>query len=110
MPVITGTILPIFVSAVGFREEPIFIDMEKKDFITKGAIWIAVVTAVIMAIIGLCFGKVIEENLFAEVTKWIFVTVVIIIGVLEGFWFSSVGLVIWHWKEKHKNEKADKLD
>ena len=109
MPVITGTILPIFVSAVGFREEPIFIDMEKKEFITKGAIWIAVVTAVIALIIGLCFGKVIEENLFAEICKWVVMTVVVI-GVLEGFWFSSVGLVIWHWKEKHNNEKTNKLD
>lgn len=110
MSVVTGAILPIFVLAVGFREEPIFIDMEKKEFIVKGAIWIAVVTAVIMAIIGLCFGKVIEENLFAEVSKWIVVTVVIVIGTLEGFWFSTIGLLIWHWKEKHKNEKADKLD
>ena len=109
MPVITGTILPIFVSAVGFREEPIFIDMEKKEFIVKGAIWIAAVASVIALIIGLCFGKVIEENLFAEICKWVVMTVVVI-GVLEGFWFSSVGLVIWHWKEKHNNEKADKLD
>ena len=109
MPVIIGTILPIFVSAVGFREELIFIDMEKKEFIVKGAIWIAVVTAVIALIIGLCFGKVIEENLFAEICKWVVMTLVVI-GVLEGFWFSSVGLVIWHWKEKHSNEKTNKLD
>lgn len=74
--------------------------MEKKKFLVKGAIWIAVVTAILALIIGLCFGKVIEENLFAEVTKWIVVTGVIVIGVLEGLWFSSVGLLIWHWKEK----------
>lgn len=77
----------------------------KKEFMVKGAIWIAVVTAIIMAIIGLCFGKVIEENLFAEVTKWIVMTLVVI-GVLEGFWFSSVGLVIWHWKEKKGDGKS----
>ncbi len=79
----------------------------KKEFMVKGAIWIAVVTAIIMAIIGLCFGKVIEENLFAEVTKWIFVTVVILIGVLEGLWFSTIGLLIWHWKEKKSDGKAE---
>lgn len=79
---------------------------DKKEFMVKGAIWIAVVTAIVMAVIGLCFGKVIEENLFAEVSKWIVVTVVIIIGVLEGLWFSTIGLLIWHWKEKKGDGKA----
>ena len=59
------------------------------------AIWVAVVAAVIVAIIGLCFGKVIEESLFAEVAKWVLMGLVVI-GILEGFVYF-LGPLVWHF-------------
>ena len=65
-------------------------------------IWVAVITALIMLIIGLCFGKVIEGNLFAEVAKWVVMTLVII-GILEGFAYFLAPLY-WHFKIERKNK------
>lgn len=74
--------------------------MEQAKFIKRLAIWVAVIAAIIIAIIGLCFGKVIEGNLFAEVTKWI-VMGCVVIGILEGFIFMGVGGIIYHfWYER----------
>lgn len=70
--------------------------MDKITFIKKLAIWTAVIAAVIIALIGICFGKVIEESLFAEVMKWI-VMGTFVIGILEGFVFLGVGPLIWHF-------------
>ena len=53
----------------------------------KFAIWTAVVVAVVMLIIGLCFGKVIEETLFGEILKWVVMTAVII-GIFEVFAYT----------------------
>ena len=53
----------------------------------KFAIWTAVIVAVVMLIIGLCFGKVIEETLFGEIMKWVVMTAVII-GILEVFAYT----------------------
>lgn len=50
-------------------------DMDKRTFMKKFAIWTAVVVAVVMLIIGLCFGKVIEETLFGEIAKWVVGTI-----------------------------------
>lgn len=54
----------------------------------KFAIWTAVVVAVVMLIIGLCFGKVLEETLFGEIMKWVVMTVVII-GIFEVFAYTQ---------------------
>lgn len=70
--------------------------MDQKTFIKKLAIWVAIVAAVIIAIIGLCFGKVIEGNLFAEIAKWIFWGAVII-GILEAFIYMGIGGIIYHF-------------
>ena len=61
--------------------------MDKRTFMKKFAIWTAVVVAVVMLIIGLCFGKVIEETLFGEVMKWVVMTAVII-GIFEVFAYT----------------------
>ena len=42
-------------------------------------IWTAVAVAVVMLICGLLFGKVIEENLFQEIAKWVVMTLFIIV-------------------------------
>lgn len=74
--------------------------MNQKQFITKIALWTAIVAAVIIALIGLGWGKVIEGNLFAEIAKWV-VMGIVVIGILEGFIFMGVGGVIYHhWYEK----------
>lgn len=81
--------------------------MGKKEFIVRLAIGVAVVAAIIIAIIGLCFGKVIEGNLFAEVTKWI-VMGIVVIGILEGFILMGVGGIVYHfWYERKGNPPLD---
>lgn len=80
--------------------------MEQKAFIKKTAMWVAIVAAVIIAIIGLCFGRVIEGNLFAEVAKWI-VMGLVVIGILEGFIFMGVGGILYHFVYERKHPRLD---
>lgn len=69
--------------------------MEKKTFVKKLAIYVAIVAALIVAALGLFGGKVIEETLFGEVTKWV-VMGLVIVGILEGFVYF-LGPLIWHF-------------
>ena len=69
--------------------------IDQRTFVKRVAIWVAVVAAVIVAIIGLCFGKVIEGSLFAEVAKWVLMGLVVI-GILEGFVYF-LGPLVWHF-------------
>lgn len=69
--------------------------MDQRTFVKRVAIWVAVVAAVIVAVIGLCFGKVIEGSLFAEVAKWALMGLVVI-GILEGFVYF-LGPLVWHF-------------
>ena len=75
--------------------------MDKKSFMKKFAIWTAVVVAVVMLIIGLCFGKVIEETLFGEIMKWVVMTAVII-GIFEVFAYT-VGQIVYDIFIRPKN-------
>ena len=70
-------------------------DMDQRSFVKCVAIWVAVVAAVIVTVIGLCFGKVIEGSLFAEVAKWVLMGLVVI-GILEGFVYF-LGPLVWHF-------------
>ena len=74
--------------------------MDKMKFCKRVAIWVAVIAAALIAVIGLCFGKVIEGSLFAEVAKWVIMGAVPI-GILEGFVYF---LAPWWWHSKHKGE------
>ena len=77
--------------------------MDKQIFCKRVAIWVAVIAAALIAVIGLCFGKVIEESLFAEVMKWV-VMGVVVIGILEGLVYHLAPL-IWHfWYEKKEKK------
>lgn len=69
--------------------------MDKLTFCKRVAVWVAVIAALIILIIGLCFGKVIEGSLFAEVSKWI-VMGLVVIGILEAFVYFLAPL-IWHF-------------
>ena len=80
--------------------------MKQEEFIKKLALWTAIVAAVIIALIGLGWGKVIEGTLFGEITKWIVVGLVVI-GILEGFIFSSLGGIIYHFFVEKKDEDKD---
>lgn len=74
--------------------------MDKRTFCKKVAIWVAVIAVVLIAIIGLCFGKVIEGSLFAEIAKWV-VMGLVVIGILEGFVYFLAPLY-WHFKIERK--------
>jgi len=69
--------------------------MDKVKFIKKVAIWVAVVAAALIALIGICFGKQIETTLFGEISKWV-VMGLVVIGILEGFWYH-LGPLVWHF-------------
>jgi len=74
--------------------------MDKKTFCIRVAVWTAVIAAVLIAVIGLCFGKQVETTLFGEISKWI-VMGLVVIGILEGFIFMGVGGILYHfWYEK----------
>lgn len=69
-------------------------------FCKRVAIWVAVIAAALIAVIGLCFGKVIEGSLFAEVAKWV-VMGLVVIGILEGFVYFLAPLY-WHFYIERK--------
>ena len=69
--------------------------IDQRTFVIRVAIWVAIVAVVIVAVIGLCFGKVIEGSLFAEVAKWVLMGLVVI-GILESFVYF-LGPLVWHF-------------
>ena len=75
--------------------------MEKKDLFIKIMAWIAVVVFLVVEIIGLCFGKVIEGSLFAEVMKWL-VWGVVLAGVVCGTVWALVATIVSRKKSKEK--------
>lgn len=78
--------------------------MDKRTFCKRVAIWTAVIAAAVIAVIGLCSGRVIEGSLFAEVAKWV-VMGAVVIGILEGFIFSSLGGILYHFWYEKKDKK-----
>lgn len=68
-------------------------------------LWTAVAVAVVMLIIGLCFGKVVEANLAEEVGKWI-VMAIVLIGILEVFAYILAPFV-WHMLYDGKDMDMD---
>ena len=76
--------------------------MDKYTFCKRVGIWTAVIASVILAFIGLCFGKQIETTLFGEVSKWIVMGFGIII-LLECFVYFLAPLY-WHFYIEGKDE------
>lgn len=62
---------------------------------------VAIITFIIVEVIGLCFGKVIEGNLFAEIAKWV-VMGIVVAGIVAGLSYSLVGIYV--------SRKADGLN
>jgi len=52
--------------------------MDIKTYCKKFMIWTAVVVALVLLVCGLCFGKVIEANIYEEIGKWVFIGLLII--------------------------------
>lgn len=87
--------------------------MDIRTFCKRFMLWTAVVVAVVMLILGLCFGKVIEESLFAEIAKWVVMTLFIIV-IFEVFAYT-LSQFFYHgsrfdpesekYKELHKEDK-----
>ena len=77
--------------------------LDQRTFVKRVAVWVAVVAAAVVAVVGstishssgICFGKVIEGSLFAEVMKWVLMGAVVI-GILEGFVYF-LGPLVWHF-------------
>ena len=80
--------------------------MEKKDYCKRVALWAAVVLAAIILLVGLGFGRIIEGTLFAEVSKWVAMSLVVI-GIVEGFIYVAVGPLLYHFLyERKRNGKG----
>ena len=75
---------------------------DKVKFMLKGAMWIAIITTLVVAGIGLIWGSVIEGSLFAEVAKWAVMNLVIV-GILESFWYT-LGQIAYHWTKGYKDK------
>ncbi len=58
--------------------------MDKLVFCKRFMLWTAIIVAVVIAVIGLCFGKVVEATLAEEIGKWILMGI-FIIGIFEVF-------------------------
>ena len=85
--------------------------MDKGTYMKKFAMWTAIGTAAVLLVIGLCFGKVIEESLFAEIAKWVVVGL-FLICIMEVFAFTLSQLCYEFFyrrpllkKEKEKEKK-----
>lgn len=87
--------------------------MDIKTFCKRFMLWTAIGTAVVMLICGLLFGKVIEGSLFAEVAKWVVMTLFVIV-IMEVFAYT-LSQFFYHgsrfdpdsekYKELHKEDK-----
>lgn len=66
--------------------------MDKKTYIKKCLLWTAVVVAAIFALVGICFGKVVEANLFEEISKWVFmyIAITVVLELFVGFLFAPL--------------------
>ena len=69
--------------------------VDKRTFCKRFAIWTAIVVAVVIAVLGLCFGRIVEATLAEEIGKWI-VMGIFIIGVFEVFAFILAPF-FYHW-------------
>ena len=75
--------------------------MDKLVFCKRFMLWTAVVVAVAIAVIGLCFGKVVEATLAEEIGKW-FLMGIFIIGIFEVFAYVLAPLVYHMIYDKKK--------
>ena len=58
--------------------------VEIRTFCKRFMLWTAIIVAVIIAVLGLLFGRVVEDTLAEEIGKWI-VMGIFFIGIFEVF-------------------------
>lgn len=75
---------------------------DKVKFMWKGAIWIAVITTIVLAACGLIWGSIIEGSLFAEIIKY-FVADLGLIAIFWTLWYT-IGQLTWHWCDDYKTK------
>ena len=76
--------------------------MEQKTYVKRFAIWTAVIVVAIIALCGLFFGKVVEENIFAEVAKWVVMTIGLLGIIIEPLVIFVIAPFCYHWKYDKK--------
>ena len=69
--------------------------IDKRTFCKRFMIGTAVVVALVIAVLGLCFGKVVEATLAEEIGKWIIMGL-FIIGIFEVFAYVLAPF-FYHW-------------
>ena len=86
--------------------------MDKVTFMKRVALWTAVVVAVVMLACGLLWGRVVEDNLFEEIAKWV-VVYLFVCGIFEMFAYI-LGGTFYHGSvfdpesEKYKKRQEKK--
>ena len=87
-------------------------DMDIRTFCKRFMLWTAVIVAVVLLILGLCFGKIIEANIYEEVGKWIVMGLFIICScealayTLSQFFYHGSK---WEPMSKKNRELKDKM-
>lgn len=81
--------------------------MEQYKYRRNFMIWTAVIVAVGMLICGLIWGRVIEDNLFQEIAKWVFMYFPICV-IFEVFAYTLSGFFYHGSKYDPTSEKYKK--
>ena len=58
--------------------------MDIRTYCKRFMLWTAIIVAAAIAVIGLCFGKIVEATLAEEIGKWVVVGI-FIVGIFEVF-------------------------
>ena len=78
--------------------------VDKRTFCKRFAIWTAVVVAVVIAVLGLCFGRLVEDTLAEEIGKWV-VMGLFIVGIFEVFAYVLAPLCYHMIYDRRKESK-----
>lgn len=77
--------------------------MEKLKFCKRFTLIMAFVPTIILAIVAAFAGRIVEANLFEEVTKWLFMD-----AVITAIWTLFAGVfspLVWHILYDNKPKK-----
>ena len=78
--------------------------MDIRTYCKRFMLWTAIVVAVVIGMIGLCFGKVVEDTLAEEIGKWVLMGL-FIVGIFEVFAYILAPLFYHHGYEKRRRER-----
>lgn len=80
--------------------------MDQRTYIKRFAIWTAIICAAVIALCGIFFGRVIEENLFAEIAKWVVVSLGVIGICIEPLVIVVIAPFCYHCFYEPRKKKA----